>query len=369
MSGDMVNLNLYKTGETQTGTTNNNYKKAEASDENIFTSTKQNDETEDSSIATTQEAQTAIEDVEAAYEKAMENLKYAEKVEQYMQKKLDAAKQELDELKNSNDSTKIAEAERKVRSATFQHEIAKAALKKAQKEAEALQEQIDASKNEEIPEGSEVKESELEDGTKCTEITKPDGSIKLILEGPEGNKTETNYDSQLYPQSQTVYDENGKKTSESTFKYDEDEPNKSWESATYYDENGNVEYTSETESTYPEDEGFKYGEDIAPESSVTVVKDAQGEYVKTITYKNNRKQETTIEFADGSKERHYITPGFNREHQRIEVATTDYYRPNEDELYKRVFEYPDGETTIVKYLPNGEVEVHSYDADGNEMDY
>ena len=131
-----------------------------------------------------------------------------------------------------------------------------------------------------IPEGSEVNESELEDGTKSTEIIKPDGSIRLVLEAPDGSRTETDYDPELYPQSKVVYDENGRKTSESTFRYDEDQLDTSWESATSYDENGNVEFTSETEILYPEDEGFMYGSDIEPKKTVTVVTDAQGEYVK-----------------------------------------------------------------------------------------
>ena len=219
-----------------------------------------------------------------------------------------------------------------------------------------------------IPEGSEINESELEDGTKSTEIIKPDGSIRLVLEAPDGTRTETDYDPQLYPQSKLVYDENGKKTSESTFRYDEDQLDTSWESATSYDENGNVEFTSETEILYPEDEGFMYGSDIEPKKTVTVVTDAQGEYVKTITYKNNWKQETTIEFADGSKERHYIIDG-DFYGEAIKVPVSAYYHPNEDKYYLTIFEFPDGIRRVSELLPDGTYEVHQYDADGNEMDY
>ena len=219
-----------------------------------------------------------------------------------------------------------------------------------------------------IPEGSEINESELEDGTKSTEIIKPDGSIRLVLEAPDGSRTETDYDPELYPQSKVVYDENGRKTSESTFRYDEDQLDTSWESATSYDENGNVEFTSETEILYPEDEGFMYGSDIEPKKTVTVVNDAQGEYVKTITYKNNREQETTIEFADGSKEVHYIIDG-DFYGEAIKVPVSEYYHPNEDKLYLRIFEFPDGIRRVSEFLPDGTNEVHQYDADGNEMDY
>ena len=198
-----------------------------------------------------------------------------------------------------------------------------------------------------IPEGSEINESELEDGTKSTEIIKPDGSIRLVLEAPDGSRTETDYDPQLYPQSKVVYDENGRKTSESTFRYDEDQLDTSWESATSYDENGNVEFTSETEILYPEDEGFMYGSDIEPKKTVTVVTDAQGEYVKTITYKNKYNQETTIEFADGSKEIHYIVATIYKG-TSSDSEGVSYYRPYEDKKYKDVIQRQDGSRKVLE---------------------
>ena len=51
----------------------------------------------------------------------------------------------------------------------------------------------------------------------------------------------------------------------------------------------------------------------------------------------------------------------------VEVATTDYYHPNEDELYLRVSVWPDGERKEVEFHQDGSIEVHSYDADGNEL--
>ena len=215
-----------------------------------------------------------------------------------------------------------------------------------------------------IPAGSEVNESELEDGTKSTEIIKPDGSIRLVLEAPDGSRTETDYDPQLYPQSKLVYDENGKKTSESTFRYDEDQLDTSWEYTTQYDEEGNIEFTSETEILYPEDEGFMYEADIEPKSTITVVKDAQGEYVKTINFKNNWQQKTMIEFADGSRELHYLLDAIRDGTSSIAVGTS-YFHPYEDIPYREVFEEQDGTRTVVERYPDGSVETHEYDPDGN----
>lgn len=241
-----------------------------------------------------------------------------------------------------------------------------------------------------IPEGSEVTESESEDGTKSTEIIKPDGSIRLVLEAPDGSRTETDYDSQLYPQSRVVYDEDGKKTSESTYKYDEDQLDTLWESVTSYDENGNVEYISETESIYPEEEAFKYGTEFTPEpdklyytkegvkfgkdllpeplpiSSETVVKGAQGEFVKTISMDIEGDEngfEIVIKYANGSSEKQGIVPTIGK-NGKSESIYTAYWDPYDDEPYKMVSLFKDGRTRVTEY-ENGSRVSRDYDKDGN----
>lgn len=230
------------------------------------------------------------------------------------------------------------------------------------------------------------KESELEDGTKCTETTYSDGSVKLIQE-KDGIKTETNYDTNLYPQSKVVYDEEGNKKSETTFKYDENEPEKSWESSIEYDENGNVLYTSETENVYPQEEGYKYGAgpasgpdklypnptgeglkygtELLPSTSETIVKDAQGGFViKTISI-DNEERKATVKYPDKSWEHHYALTVIKRDGTRDEAMGIDYFAPY-DEPDKMVTLFKDGRTRITSY-ENGSRVTHEYDKDGNQI--
>ena len=239
----------------------------------------------------------------------------------------------------------------------------------------------------EIPDGSEVTESESEDGTKSTEIIKPDGSIRLILEDPDGIKTVTNYDSQLYPQSKVVYDENGNIKSESSYKYDENQSDMSWESTTEYDENGNVAYTSETENVYPQEEGFiygaepatgpdkvypdptgkgyKYGTELLPTTSETVVKDAQGEVVKTISV-DNEKLVAMVEYPDGSYEHYSKIKIFNEKYEVITSIQINYYNPY-GERYKMVVFVPGLGRQEIEYDPSGSViGEHYYREDGTQ---
>ena len=239
------------------------------------------------------------------------------------------------------------------------------------------------SEEEAIPEGSEINESELEDGTKSTEIIKPDGSIRLVLEAPDGSRTETDYDPQLYPQSKVVYDEEGNKKSETTYKYDENQLDKSWESTTEYDEEGNIEFTSETENVYPQEEGFiygaepatgpdkvypdptgkgyKYGTELLPTTSETVVKDAQGEVVKTISV-DNEKLVAMVEYPDGSYEHYSKIKIFNEKYEVITSIQINYY----GERYKMATFYPGIYRQEIEYDPSGSViSRHYYDEDGN----
>ena len=238
-----------------------------------------------------------------------------------------------------------------------------------------------------IPEGSEINESELEDGTKSTEIIKPDGSIRLVLEAPDGSRTETDYDPQLYPQSKVVYDEEGNKKSETTYKYDENQLDKSWESTTEYDEEGNIEFTSETENVYPQEEGFiygaepatgpdkvypdptgkgyKYGTELLPTTSETVVKDAQGEVVKTISV-DNEKLDAMVEYPDGSYEHYSKIKIFNEKYEVITSIQINYYNPY-GERYKMVAFDPGWGRQEVEYDPSGSViGKHYYREDGTQ---
>ena len=207
----------------------------------------------------------------------------------------------------------------------------------------------------------------------------------MILEDPDGGRTETTYDSQLYPQSKVVYDEEGNKKSESTFKYDENQLDMSWEYATEYDENGNATYTSETENVYSVEEGFrygaepasgpellypnptreglKYGTELLPSTSTTTVKDAQGGFViKTISI-DNEERKAVVEYADGSWEHHYALKIIKRDGTRDEAMGIDYFGPYDDEPDKIVTLFKDGRTRVTTFIPSKET--HEYDKDGN----
>lgn len=83
-----------------------------------------------------------------------------------------------------------------------------------------------------------------------------------------------------------------------------------------------------------------------------------------VNYENNWQQVTTIEFADGSKEIHYIVATIYKG-TSSDSEGVSYYRPYEDKKYKDVIQRQDGSRKVIEYLPDGRTETHEYDPDGN----